>query len=132
MVDETGSSESFKDILVSAVSSTGAWSLVAAVVGITAVIAGGIIFLTIDELESFGVTLLVVGAVLLAAALVLSPRAVAMFLSGRQGRYGANMAVMTVAFFAIAILVNFLLFRSPTRFDLTATNALTLAPKTLE
>ena len=132
MVDETGAPESFKDIIVSAVSSTGLWSLIAAVVGITAIVAGGVIYLTIDELRNFGVTLLVIGVVLLALALVLSPRAVAMFLSGRQGRYGANVAVMTVAFFAIAILVNFLLFRSPTRFDLTATNALTLAPQTIQ
>ena len=132
MADETGTTESFKDIVVSVAGSTGVWSLIAAIVGITAIVAGGIITLTIDELENFGITLLVIGAVLIALALVLSPRAVAMFLSGRQGRYGANVAVMTVAFFTIAILVNFLLFRSPTRFDLTATNALTLAPQTIQ
>ena len=132
MADETGTTESFKDIVVSVAGSTGVWSLIAAIVGITAIVAGGIITLTIDELENFGITLLVIGAVLIALALVLSPRAVAMFLSGRQGRYGANVVVMTVAFFTIAVLVNFLLFRSPTRFDLTATNALTLAPQTIQ
>ena len=132
MVDETGATESLRDIIVSAVSSTGVWSLITAVIGITAIVAGGIIYVTIDELENFGITLLVIGVVLLALALVLSPRAVAMFLSGRQGRYGANVAVMTVAFFAIAILVNFLLFRNTIRYDLTATNALTLGSQAVQ
>lgn len=132
MVRETGAPESLKDVILSAAGSTGAWSLIATVVGIAAIVAGGVIYLTIDELRNFGVTLLVIGVVLLAVALVLSPRAVAMFLVGRQGRYGANMAVMTLAFFAIAILVNFLLFRNPTRLDVTATNALTLSTKTVQ
>ena len=108
------------------------WSFISAVVGVIGVVAGGIIFLTIDELNNFSVSVLVIGIALLALALVLSPRAAAMFLAGRRGRYGVNVLVMTVAFFAIAILVNFLLFRNTTRFDVTATRALTLNPQTLQ
>jgi hypothetical protein len=39
---------------------------------------------------------------------------------------------MTVAFFAIAVLVNFLLFRTPSRFDLTATRVFSLAPQSVQ
>ena len=108
------------------------WSFISAVVGVVGVAAGGIIYLTVDELSNFSVSVLIIGIVLMALALVLSPRAVAMFLAGRQGRYGVNVLVMTIAFFAIAILVNFLFFRNTTRFDVTATRALTLSPQTLK
>jgi len=108
------------------------WSFISAVVGVIGVAAGGIIFLTVDELRTFSVSVLIIGIILLAVALVLSPRAVAMFLAGRQGRHGVNVIVMTIAFFAIAILVNFLLFRNTTRYDVTATRALTLNGQTLQ
>ncbi len=132
MAKQGGNTESLGDIVLSALRSSGMWSFISAVVGVIGVAAGGIIFLTVDELSTFSVSVLIIGIILLALALVLSPRAVAMFLAGRQGRYGVNVIVMTVAFFAIAILVNFLLFRNTTRFDVTATRALTLNPQTLQ
>ena len=112
--------------------SAGFWSSVAAIVGLVAAVAGGILLLSVDEIRNFGLSLLIIGLSLLFLAMVLSPRAIAMFVVGRQGRYGTNAAVMTVAFFAIAILVNFLLFRSPTRFDVTATRVFSLAPQTAQ
>ena len=132
MVDQGGNTDSLKDIVLSALRSSGMWSFISAVVGVVGVVAGGIIFLTVDELRTFSVSVLIIGIILLAVALVLSPRAVAMFLAGRQGRYGVNVIVMTIAFFAIAILVNFLFFRNTTRFDVTATRALTLSAQTLK
>ena len=132
MVRQGGDTASLWDIVRSALSSSGMWSVISAVVGGVGVAAGGIIFLTVDELSNFSVSVLIIGIALLALALVLSPRAVAMFLAGRRGRYGVNVIVMTLAFFAIAILVNFLLFRNTTRFDVTATRALTLSPQTLK
>ena len=132
MVDQGGNTDSLKDIVLSALRSSGMWSFISAVVGVVGVAAGGIIFLTVDELRTFSVSVLIIGIILLAVALVLSPRAVAMFLAGRQGRYGVNVIVMTIAFFAIAILVNFLFFRNTTRFDVTATRALTLSAQTLK
>ena len=131
MADQSGNTDSLGDIVLSALRSSAMWSFISAVVGVIGVTAGGIIFLTIDELSNFSVSVLIIGIALLALALVLSPRAVAMFLAGRRGRYGVNVLVMTMAFFAIAILVNFLLFRNTTRFDVTATRALTLSAQTL-
>ena len=129
---ERSKSDSFSDVLISSVRSAGFWSVIAAIVGVIAFIAGGILFLTIDEIRDFSIIVLVIGLVLLLLALVLSPRAVAMFLVGRQSRYGSNVLVMTVAFFVIIILINFLVFRNPTRVDVTATRVFTLAPQTIQ
>jgi ABC-type uncharacterized transport system involved in gliding motility auxiliary subunit len=128
---QTKPDESFSSALAGQVRSTSFWSLVAAVVGVVAVVAGGILFLSIQELENFSLSVLIVGAVLLFVALVFSPRGVAIFLVGRQARFGTNVLIMSVAFFVIAILVNFLLFRNPNRFDVTITRYFSLAPQTV-
>lgn len=112
--------------------STGFWSAIASVVGIAALLTGIIIVLTIDEIRNFGIAVLIIGLILLFVALVLSPRAVAMFMVGRQGRYGTNIIVMTIAFFAIVVLLNFLLFRTTTRIDTTATRIFSLSPQTVQ
>ena len=118
--------------LLDALKSAGFWSAIGAVVGVIATIAGVVLFLTIDELRNFSITVLIAGLILLFLALVLSPRAVAIFMAGRQGRYGANVAIMTVAFFAIVILINFLMYLSPQRIDVTATRVFTLAQQTVK
>ncbi len=125
--------ESLRDLFLASARSTGFWSFVAAAVGILALVAGGALFLTIEEIREFSVTVIVIGFVLLFLALVLSPRVIAIFLAGRQGRFGSNVVVMTVAFFVIVVLINFLLFNMPTRFtrfDVTATRVFTLSEQT--
>ena len=122
--------DSLGDLVMSSVRSTGFWSFVAAAVGISAVVAGGALFITVEEIREFSVTVFVIGIVLLFLALVLSPRAIAIFLGGRQGRFGSNVVIMTLAFFVTVILVNFQLFRTPTRFDVTATKVFTLSEQT--
>ena len=119
--------DSLKDLVLSSLQSTGFWSFVAAVVGIVALIAGGAMYFTVEELREFSVTVIVIGIVLVFLALVLSPRAIAIFLVGRQGRFGSNIIVLTVAFFIIVLLVNFLLYNNPTRVDVTATRIFTLS-----
>ncbi len=132
MVDQTGSGDSLKGLLLSSVRSTGFWSFVTAVVGIVALIAGGALYFTIEEIRDFSVSVVIIGIVLMFLALVMSPRAIAIFLVGRQGRYGSNIVVLTIAFFVIIVLLNFLLFRSPTRIDVTATRVFTLSEQTLQ
>lgn len=122
----------FLDTFLSSARSTGFWSIIAAVVGVVATLAGVTIVMTIEEIRNFGLAVLIIGLVMLFLALVLSPRAVAMFMAGRQGRYGTNIVIMTVAFFAIAVLLNFLLFRTSTRIDVTATRVFTLSPQTTQ
>ena len=118
--------------LIESLKSTGFWSAIGAIVGLIATLGGIIVFLTVDELQNFAVSVLIIGLTLLFIALVLSPRAIAVFMAGRQGRYGANIAVMTVAFFVIMILINFLMFRSPTRLDVTATRVFSLSQQTTQ
>ncbi len=118
--------------LLESLKSTGFWSAIGAIVGLIATVGGIVVFLTVDELRNFAVSVLIIGLVLLFIALVLSPRAIAVFMAGRQGRYGANIAIMTLAFFIIMILINFLLFRSSTRIDLTATRVFSLSQQTVQ
>lgn len=132
MVEQSGGGDSLIDVVLSSLQSTGFWSFVAAIVGIVALIAGGAMYFTVEELRDFSVTVIIIGIVLVFLALVLSPRAIAIFLVGRQGRYGSNIIVLTVAFFAIVLLLNFLLYRNPTRVDVTATRIFTLSEQTVQ
>ena len=117
--------------ILDSLKSTGFWSAIGAIVGIVATLLGVVAFLTVEPLRDFAVSVLIIGLVLLFLAIVLSPRAIAIFMAGRQGRYGANLAIMTAAFFIIVILVNFLLFRNPTRVDVTATRVFSLSQQTV-
>ncbi len=132
MVEQGGSGDSPRNLILSSLQSTGFWSFVTAVVGVVALIAGGAMYFTVEELREFSVTVIVIGIVLVFLALVLSPRAIAIFLVGRQGRYGSNIIVLTVAFFIIVLLVNFLLYNNPTRVDVTATRIFTLSDQTVQ
>ena len=127
MVQNNDQSESFKDVLLSSIKTTGFWSFVAAIVGVVALIAGSVTYLTIEEIRDFSVSVVIIGVVLLFLALILSPRAIAIFLLGRQGRYGTSVVIMTAAFFIILVLVNFIAFLNTGRFDVTATRVLTLS-----
>ena len=119
------------DALKGSARSPAFWSFVAAVAGVAATIIGALGYFLIDRLTGPGLSLLVAGLILLFVALVLAPREIASFIAGRQGRYGLNIVIMTVAFFIIVILINFLFFRSPTRIDVTATRVFNLAPQTV-
>ncbi|MDA0770851.1 MAG: hypothetical protein BZY79_03140 [SAR202 cluster bacterium Casp-Chloro-G4] len=130
MVNQDQGGESVREFLLSSIKSTGFWSFVTAIVGVLGLVVGGGLFLTIEETRDFSLSVIIIGLVLLFLALVLSPRAIAIFLGGRQGRFGGNVIVMTVAFFVIIVLVNFLLFRTPTRVDVTATRVFTLSDDT--
>ena len=132
MGNQQSSPDSMRDTIAASFRSTGFWSAIAVVAGVFATLAGAILAVSIEEIRNFSITVLIIGLSLLFVALVLSPRAVAMFMVGRRGRYGTNIAVMTVAFFSIVVLVNFLLFRTSTRFDTTATRVFTLSAQTVQ
>ncbi len=130
MTGQPSNREVIRETLTSSVASAGFWSAISAVVGFVATLAGVVLVLTIDEIRNVSLTVLIIGLVLLFIALVLSPRAIAMFMVGRRGRFGANAIVMTLAFLLIAMLVNFLFFRASTRFDMTSTRVFSLSPQT--
>src|SRR5512138_4032809 len=61
--------------------------------------------------------LIVIGFAIFA---ILDPARVRHALTGRQARYGSNALVMILAFLGILILVNYLIYKFPKRWDLTA------------
>jgi ABC-type uncharacterized transport system involved in gliding motility auxiliary subunit len=73
--------------------------------------------------------LLVIG---LAAFSVLDPERVRVAITGRQARYGSNALVMSVAFIGILVVVNYLVYKNPKRWDLTEDKQNTLAKETLD
>ena len=123
--------ESYSSILLSSIRSPGFWSVVSGGGGVAALVIGGAINLAFDSLSSLSLVVLLIGAILIFLAIVLSPRAIAIFLVGRRGRYGTNVAIMTIAFFVILLVLNFLIYQNPTRIDTTATRIFTLSPQTI-
>ena len=101
--------DSYAKIILSSIKSPIFWSIILGFVGIFAVILGGSIHLAFDDLKDLSLWVLMAGTGLILLALVLSPRAVAMFLAGRKGRYGVNVAIMTLAFFVILLIANYLM-----------------------
>ena len=74
------------------------------------------------------VGMVVVGLALFA---ILDPERVREALTGRQARYGSNALVMTLAFTGILVVVNYLVYTHPQRWDLTENQRFTLAPETI-
>jgi ABC-type uncharacterized transport system involved in gliding motility auxiliary subunit len=72
--------------------------------------------------------LIVIG---LAVFAILDPDRVRTALTGRQARYGSNALVLSIAFIGILVVINFLVFQNPKRWDLTADKQFTLAPETI-
>ena len=118
--------DSYKEIIITSIKSANFWSIVLGAGGIFAVILGGSINLAFDGLKDLSLWVLMGGAGLVFLSLVLSPRSVAIFLAGRKGRNGVNVAAMTLAFFIIVLVANFLMYQNPNRIDVTATRVFTL------
>ena len=68
----------------------------------------------------------------LAIYAILDPSKVRKNLTGRQARYGSNMAILTIAFLGILVVVNYLGYENSQRWDLTEDKENTLSSETLE
>ncbi len=75
-----------------------------------------------------GLGLFIIGLALFA---ILDPERVRVALTGRQARYGSNVLVMTVAFLGILLVVNYLVYQNPQRWDLSEGQQFTLSKETL-
>lgn len=73
--------------------------------------------------------MIIIGLALFA---VLDPSRVRESLTGRQVRYGSNSLVMSLAFIGILVVINFLIYKYPQRWDLTADKSHTLSPETIQ
>lgn len=122
--------DSYKSIILSLVLSTNFWSIIAATTGITALVLGSSIYFAFKSLSDLALWVILAGSILIFIAILISPRAIAMFVVGRRGRYGVNAAIMTAAFFVIILVANFLMYTNPTRIDVTATRVFSLSQQT--
>jgi len=74
------------------------------------------------------------GLILIGLALfvLLDPERVRQILTGRQARYGSNAFLLTVAFVGIVVVLNWLVYQNPQRWDLTEDKQYTLAEETID
>jgi ABC-type uncharacterized transport system involved in gliding motility auxiliary subunit len=68
----------------------------------------------------------------LALFVAMDPGAIRSALTGRQARYGSNALILTIAFLGILVVVNFLIYKYPKRWDLTENQSNTLAKETVD
>ncbi len=99
--------------------------------GVAALVLGIVLFLFVADLRTFSYVILGVSALLLLAFMIISWDTVSRAITGRQGRYGANTAVMVLAFGGILALVNFITMNNVARIDVTAVKQFSLAPRTV-
>ncbi len=109
-----------------------AWAEYFAGVGIALWAAAGILFLLGNQPAERLLALGVIGALLLGVYVYFRFTQVRSAVTSREARYGSNALVMTVAFLGIVGLLNFLGTRYYYRQDLTANQAFTLSPLTIQ
>ncbi|MBO0857547.1 MAG: Gldg family protein [Chloracidobacterium sp.] len=102
----------------------------ASVVGPAMAVAGYILYSREQVWKWYIIALIAVGLALLLASAVLGYKSIAEFFQGRQGKLGANTAVMSVAVIVIIGAINFLGYRHHKRFDLTSEGLYTLSDQT--
>jgi ABC-type uncharacterized transport system involved in gliding motility auxiliary subunit len=124
--------ETYLEIILSSIKSTSFWSLICGYTGIFALILGGSAYFAFEPLSDLSLFIAFIGAGLVLVSITLSPRAIAIFIVGRRGKYGINVAVMTGAFFIILLIVNFFMYTNPNRIDVTATRVFSLSPQTMK
>ena len=98
---------------------------------IAAVIAIGlyIVFREFNLSLQISLAVIVLGLALFA---ILDPERVRDAFTGRQARYGSNAIIVFGAFLGILVVVNYLVFENPQRWDLTENKQFTLAPETID
>jgi len=88
-----------------------------------------IVFKTFNLYLQISLGLFVIGLALFA---LLDPERVRQLLTGRQARYSSNALVLVLAFTGILVVINYLVYQNPKRWDLTEDKTNSLAPETLE
>jgi ABC-type uncharacterized transport system involved in gliding motility auxiliary subunit len=105
------------------------WAGVVGLAGLLAAAVAGALYREFNVGVQAGLIIGLAGFVL---AVLFDPSLVLAWLGMRQTRYGANVAVMTLALLGILILVNYLVKSNPVRWDLAEGQINTLAPESAE
>jgi ABC-type uncharacterized transport system involved in gliding motility auxiliary subunit len=98
--------------------------------GLTLLVAGYLRYSVWELMDKITQAILIAGAVLAAAGIVLNFGVIRDSFRRRSTRLGANTAVMTVAVVAILALLNFLGYRHHKRLDVTAEKLHSLSDQT--
>lgn len=100
-------------------------------VGILALVVCGVLYFLQRTMNTYVLVSLAVGILGILAFILWDPERVLQWLGGRQARYGSNVVLMSLAFLAILVVVNWLSFDHNKQWDLTQNQVNTLAPETL-
>jgi ABC-type uncharacterized transport system involved in gliding motility auxiliary subunit len=98
--------------------------------GLAVLVSAGlyIVFHRFDLYLEISLGFIVIG---LAIFILLDPERARVALTGRQAHYGSNAFVLVLAVIGILVVVNYLIFKNPYRWDLTQDKSHTLAPETI-
>ena len=108
----------------------GSFSAPLVVAGVVALAIGVILLAFVSSMRLYAYICLGMGVIFIALVALIQLSAVAAAFFSRTGRYGANSAVMLVAFTGIIFVIGFITFENNRRMDLTATNQFSLAERT--
>ena len=81
-----------------------------ALAGTLILVLGALIWIFIRDLESYSYIVMGIGLVILLVDAAISFDAVRFAVFGRRGRYGLNTAIVLIAFVAIAVVLNFVIY----------------------
>src|SRR5262245_18792387 len=95
-----------------------------------ALLVSGLVRYSVQNLWGLNLWLVIAGALLLIAGLVLNAAEVKAFFIGRSGKLGTNTAVLALAVIGILGIVNFLGYRHHKRIDLTSEGLYSLSDQT--
>ncbi len=100
-------------------------------VGILALVAWAVLYFLERTWNTYVLVLLAIGILGILIFIVWDPERVLQWLGGRQARYGSNVLLMSLAFLAILVVINWLSYNHSKQWDLTQNQTNTLAPETL-
>jgi ABC-type uncharacterized transport system involved in gliding motility auxiliary subunit len=98
--------------------------------GLAAIVSAGlyIVFHTFNLALEISLGFIIIG---MAIFILLDPEKARVAITGRQARYGSNAFVLSVAVFGILVVINYLVYKNPYRWDLTQDKTHTLAVETI-
>ena len=105
-------------------------SKVAGIIGPALAIAGYILYSREQVWQWYIIALIAIGAAMFLASIAFNFGSILTFFQGRQGKLGANTAVLSIAIIAIIGVFNFIGYRHHKRFDLTTEGIYTLSDQT--
>ncbi len=123
-------SKTMFSFLEPALNRIGSFSAPLVIAGVAALACGVILLAFVSSMRLYAYILIGMGAGFIALVVLIQLSAVAAAFFSRTGRYGANAAVMMVAFTGIILVIGVITFENNKRIDLTATNQFSLAERT--